>query len=76
MVRQVQSRLGLAPFPAQKTAEQAQRYTPAQLEAMHRLILRADLQSKSSDLDPAVALELLVADLAELARRPAAAATR
>ncbi len=68
-VRLVQSRLGLPQFAAEKTAEQALRYTPDQLAEMHRLILRADLQTKSSDMEPAVALELLVADLAEVTRR-------
>jgi|DewCreStandDraft_5_1066085.scaffolds.fasta_scaffold00018_126 DNA polymerase-3 subunit delta len=68
-IRLVQSRLGLPQFVVEKTAEQALRYVPEQLAAMHRLILRADLQTKSSDMDPAVALELLVADLADITRR-------
>ena len=69
----VQSKLGLRQFAAEKTVEQALRYTPDQLAEMHRLILRADLQTKSSDLEPAVALELLVADLTEITRRTALA---
>lgn len=75
-VRLVQSRLGLSQFVAEKTARQALRYTPDQLAEMHRLILRADLQTKSSDMEPAVALELLVADLTEVTRRTAPAGAR
>jgi DNA polymerase-3 subunit delta len=75
-VQLVQSRLDLSKFVAEKTAKQALRYPPDQLAEMHRLILRTDLQIKSSDMDPAVALELLVADLTEVARRTAPAGAR
>lgn len=55
--------LGLHPFPARKLYEQVVNFTTAQLEQVYRRLLDTDLQIKSGELTPEVALELLVAGL-------------
>lgn len=65
--------LGLAPFPLRKVLDQARLFNLPALEAMHRRVLEADLAIKTGEQAPALALELLVAELAGVAarRRPA-----
>jgi DNA polymerase III delta subunit len=63
--------VGLPPFPTRKLLDQVRRFTLAQLFAMHRRVLETDLQTKTGQQEPALALELLVADLAGQARRAA-----
>ena len=56
--------LRLHPFPAGKLANQANHFTAAQLEAIHRHLLETDVAIKSGRVKPEVALDLLVAGLA------------
>ena len=56
--------LGLHPFPARKLQAQAIQFTTTQLETVLRWILDADVAIKSGQVEPEVALDLLVADLA------------
>lgn len=69
--------LGLAPYPLRKITEQVRLFTLPVLELMHARVLEADLQIKTGLVDPDLALELLVAELAARARpasRPAGGA--
>jgi DNA polymerase-3 subunit delta len=56
--------LKLHPFPARKLHLQAIHFTGPQLEAIYRHLLDTDLAIKTSKLTPALAMDLLVADLA------------
>ena len=56
--------LKLHPFPARKLHLQAIHFTSPQLEATYRHLLDTDLAIKTSKLTPALAMDLLVADLA------------
>ncbi len=56
--------LGLHPFPAGKLCRQAVNFNLAQLEQIYRHLLETDLQIKSGELTPELALDLLVAGLA------------
>lgn len=63
-------RLGLSSYPLRKTMEQQAKLSPQRLVQIHRRLLEADLNIKSSSLDEGLVLDMLVA---ELASRPAAA---
>jgi DNA polymerase-3 subunit delta len=63
--RDVAKRLGIHPFPAGKLYNQATRFTTAQLEAVYRHLLDTDVAIKSGEIEAEVALDLLVAGLAE-----------
>ena len=62
--RDVAQALRLHPFPAGKLYHQATHFTGAQLEAVHRHLLDTDVAIKSGEIEPEVALDLLVAGLA------------
>ena len=61
-------RLGIRGYPLQKTLEQAPRFTRERLAAAHRLLAEADERVKSGGARDEVALDLLLSDLAGLAR--------
>ncbi|MDD9994636.1 MAG: DNA polymerase III subunit delta [Dehalococcoidia bacterium] len=61
-------RLGVRGYPLQKTLEQAPRFTQERLAAAHRLLAEADERVKSGGARDEVALDLLLSDLADLAR--------
>ena len=63
--------LGLSPFPLRKILEQIRLVALPRLEAMHRRVLETDVAIKTGAQEPAVALELLVAELSGEAQRPA-----
>ena len=73
---QIGTQLSLTGYPLKKIVEQSTRYPAERLEAAYRRLLETDVAVKTGVLDVSVALELLVADLAELARRPRTAARR
>jgi DNA polymerase-3 subunit delta len=56
--------LGIHPFPARKLHNQATHFTGVQLEAVYRHLLDTDVAIKSGEIEPEVALDLLVAGLA------------
>jgi len=56
--------LGIHPFPARKLYTQATYFTGVQLEAVYRHLLDTDVAIKSGEIEPEVALDLLVAGLA------------
>lgn len=56
--------LGLVGFPLRKVQEQARLFTPDRVREMHTLTLAADVSMKTGQQEPALALELLVAELA------------
>jgi len=60
---EIQSKLGLAPFPLRKTLEQAQRYPLERLKAVYRKLLEADLAIKTGKFEGGLALNLLIAEL-------------
>lgn len=60
----IADRLKLHSFPASKLYEQANNFTPEQLEQVYRQLLKTDVQVKSGELTSAIALDLLVAGLA------------
>jgi DNA polymerase-3 subunit delta len=68
--------LGLPPFPTRKLLDQVRLFNLSQLLAMHRRVLETDLQIKTGRLLPALALELLVAELASQASPPQRAVRR
>jgi DNA polymerase III delta subunit len=55
--------LGLSPFPLRKILDQMRLFRLEALEAMLRRVLEADLQIKTGQLEPGLALDLLIADL-------------
>jgi len=63
--RDVAKKLGVHPFPAGKLYNQATHFTAAQLEAVYRHLLDTDVDIKSGKIEAEVALDLLVAGLAE-----------
>jgi DNA polymerase-3 subunit delta len=63
--RGVAQALGLHPFPAGKLYNQTTHFTAAQLETVHRHLLDTDVAIKSGEIEAEVALDLLVAGLAE-----------
>ncbi|MBA7611985.1 putative protein YqeN [subsurface metagenome] len=60
---EIQSRLGLAPFPLRKTLEQAQRYPLERLKQVYDKLLQTDLYIKRGKFEGGLALNLLVAEL-------------
>jgi len=56
--------VGLHPYVAGKLYQQAGNFDLPQLEATHRRLLDIDVAIKTGRIDPAVALDLLVAELA------------
>jgi len=60
---EIQSRLGLAPFPLRKTLEQAQRYPLERLKQLYKKLLQTDLYIKRGKFEGGLALNLLVAEL-------------
>jgi DNA polymerase-3 subunit delta len=67
---QMGGRLGLSGYPLRKAIDQASRYPVDRLEAAYRRLLAADVAVKTGVLEVDTALELLIMDLAELARSP------
>ena len=63
--RDVAQALRLHPFPARKLYNQATHFTAAQLETVYRHLLDTDVAIKSGEIEAEVALDLLVAGLAE-----------
>ena len=63
--RDIAQALKLHPFPAGKLANQANHFTAAQLEMVYRHLLDTDVAIKRGKIDAEVALDLLVAGLAE-----------
>jgi len=61
--REVQRRLGVHPFVAEKTERQARAYRVEQLEAALHLLLQTDRAIKTGEAEPELALELLILDL-------------
>lgn len=62
--RDVARALNLHPFPARKLHNQAIHFTTPQLEEVHRHLSDTDVEIKTGQIDPEVALDLLVAGLA------------
>ena len=73
---EIGQRLGLSQFPLRKVIEQASRYSAERLESAYRRLLETDVAVKTGVLDVDMALELLVADLCELAHPPRRAGAR
>ncbi len=65
--REMPARLGVSGYPLKKTLEQAPRFSHGHLAAAHRLLAETDERIKSGAVRDEVALDVLVADLAELA---------
>ena len=59
----IATRLKLHPFVVEKGLAQAKSFTIPQLEAAHQHLVDADWSIKTGDIDPVLALDLLVADL-------------
>ncbi|MBI2166160.1 MAG: DNA polymerase III subunit delta [Chloroflexi bacterium] len=60
---EIGKRLGLlSEYPLRKTLEQASRYPPKRLAALHRLILKADVAIKTGQLEEGLALDLLITE--------------
>ncbi|MGD1993599.1 MAG: DNA polymerase III subunit delta [Anaerolineae bacterium] len=57
--------LEIHPYPARKLHRQARNFTMDQLEKIYRHLLATDAQIKTGKITPVVALDLLVAGLAE-----------
>jgi DNA polymerase-3 subunit delta len=71
--RSIGQALRLHDFALEKLLDQARRYSQPRLRSAFQLVLDADLQIKRGVYDGELALELLVHDLAEPARRAGAA---
>jgi DNA polymerase-3 subunit delta len=61
---EISKQLELHPWVAGKLCQQANGYDLAQLEAIHRRLLDTDVVIKTGGINPSVALELLVVELA------------
>ena len=71
--RSIGQALRLHDFALEKLLDQARRYSQPRLQSAFQRVLEADLQVKRGVYDGELALELLVHDLAEPARRAGAA---
>ncbi len=60
---EIAARVGMAPFVAQKSAEQSRAFSLEQLKDIHTRLLTFDAAAKSSQVTPELGLELLVADI-------------
>lgn len=60
---EIAERVGLAPFVAQKSAEQSRAFTIEQLKDIHHRLLTFDAAAKRSLVTPELGLELLVTDI-------------
>ena len=60
----ISKRLGLHPFPTRKLYGQATHFTADQLETVYRHLLETDVAIKTGQVEPVVALDLLIAGLA------------
>jgi DNA polymerase-3 subunit delta len=65
---EIQSKLGLAPFPLRKTLEQAQRYPLERLKQVYLKLLQTDLSIKTGKFEGGLALNLLIAEIAPQAK--------
>ena len=63
---QVASRLKLHPFVAKKGMEQAQNFDPDQLLEAHQLLVKTDWRIKTGQMEPELALDLLIVDLTRI----------
>jgi DNA polymerase-3 subunit delta len=57
--------LDVKPYPAQKAAQQSRAFTLEQLERIYRRLLDYDIQMKTGQIEPALALDLLIAGLGQ-----------
>lgn len=57
--------LGIHPYPASKVAVQSRRFELHQLDAIYRRVQQYDVDMKTGKIKPRLALELLVASLAQ-----------
>jgi len=57
-------RLGLAGYPLRKTMGQEKAFTARRLEEVHRKLLEADLQIKTTGADEGMVLDVLIAEVA------------
>jgi len=70
---QIGSELGItSSFPLRKVVDQAARYPADALELAYRCLLQCDVSVKTGVLDVDTALQMLIVDLAELAKGPRA----
>jgi DNA polymerase-3 subunit delta len=60
----ISRQIKLHPFPTGKLYTQARNFSLEQLERVYRHLLEVDLQIKTGQIDPVVALDLLIAGLA------------
>lgn len=67
---QIASRVRVPPFAIQRLQQQAARYSSDQLRRAYAMLLEADLHIKRGVFDDETALQLLLAELAALARPP------
>lgn len=65
---EIQSQLGLAPFPLRRTLEQAQRYPMERLKQAYNKLLQTDLYIKRGKFEGGLALNLLIAELCAQSR--------
>jgi DNA polymerase-3 subunit delta len=61
--QEIVSRLGLHPFVVEKALAQVGAFSMEQLQAAHRRILSADWAIKTGEIEPPLALDMLVVDL-------------
>jgi len=73
---QIGAQLGLRDFPLRKVIEQASRYPADGLERAYRRLLESDVAVKTGVLEADAALEMLIVELAELAKPAHAPARR
>lgn len=59
----IPTRLGLKPFVARKGLSQAARFSMSQLETIYRRLWETDVSIKTGQMEPVLALDLLVAGL-------------
>lgn len=60
---QMSEALGMSPFVARKMTQQSRAFSLEQLETIYRALLEADLKMKTGRIQPALALDLLIAGL-------------
>jgi DNA polymerase-3 subunit delta len=62
-------RLGLSGYPLRKTMEQERAFSGRRLEQIHRKLLEADVQIKTTGADEGMVLDVLIAEVAVDGRR-------
>jgi DNA polymerase-3 subunit delta len=68
--KKIGAQLGLHPFVAKKGRQQSQNFSMEQLETVYHELMETDLAIKTGQMDPVLALDMLIAGLSKGKDKP------